>query len=205
MLKIGLTGGIACGKSTVAAGFAELGVPVIDADEIARELVEPGEPALAEIARELGQTFIAADGRLDRARLRDHVFRDADARRRLEAILHPRIAAEMQARADALDAPYCLLVIPLLIEAGQQSLVDRILVVDCPEELQRRRLAERDDADPEQISAILASQLERKRRLAAADDIICNDGTPEQLRDRVAGLHARYLALAEQTANRRPE
>ncbi|BAZ95021.1 dephospho-CoA kinase [Thiohalobacter sp. COW1] len=205
MLKIGLTGGIACGKSTVAAGFAELGVPVIDADVIARELVEPGEPALAEIARELGQAFIAADGRLDRVRLRDHVFRDPMARKRLEAILHPRIAAEMQARADRLDTPYCLLVIPLLLEAGQQSLVDRILVVDCPEVLQRARLAERDDADPEQISAILASQLERERRLAAADDILCNDGTPEQLRDRIDGLHARYLTLAEQAGSRRPE
>lgn len=205
MLRIGLTGGIACGKSTVAAGFAELGVPVIDADALARELVEPGQPALEAIARELGKEFITADGRLDRARLRQRIFTRPEARRRLEAILHPRIAAEMQSRAARLDSPYCLLVIPLLIEAGQQSLVDRILVVDCPEELQRRRLAERDDTEPVEISAILASQLDRESRLAAADDIISNDGTPEQLQERIAGLHTRYLALAEQAENRRPE
>jgi dephospho-CoA kinase len=198
MLKIGLTGGIACGKSAVATGFAELGVPVIDADVLARELVASGQPALAEIAHELGDEFITPDGGLDRARLRRHIFNDAGARKRLEAILHPRIAAEMQARAARLDAPYCLLVIPLLIEAGQQSLVDRILVVDCPEELQRHRLAARDGAAPEQISAILASQIQREQRLAAADDVITNDGTPAQLQARVAELHARYLGLAEQ-------
>lgn len=197
MLRIGLTGGIACGKSTVAAGFAELGVPVIDADVLARELVEPGRPALTEIARELGEEFITPDGGLDRARLRQHIFADAGARKRLEAILHPRIAAAMQARAARLDSPYCLLVIPLLIEAGQQSLVDRILVVDCPEAVQRARLAQRDDAAPDQISAILASQIEREQRLAAADDIITNDGTPAQLRERIAELHARYLTLSE--------
>lgn len=199
MLRIGLTGGIACGKSTVAAGFAGQGVPVIDADILARELVEPGQPALAEIARQLGDEFITADGRLDRERLRGHIFGNEPARQRLEAILHPRIATEMQARAERLEAPYCLLVIPLLIEAGQQSLVDRILVVDCPEAIQRARLAERDGIDNDQISAILASQLERQQRLATADDVIHNDGTPEQLQARIAELHARYLALAEQT------
>lgn len=197
MLRIGLTGGIACGKSMVSSEFSALHVPVIDADIIARQLVEPGQPALDEIIQAFGRGFITPSDQLDREKLREHIFTHPDARKQLEAILHPRIASRMQSECDRLDAPYCILVIPLLVEAGQQHLVDRILVVDCPPSVQRDRLRQRDGVPPDQISAILESQLDRETRLSAADDVLSNDVSPEQLRRQVRQLHERYLSMSQ--------
>ena len=197
MLRIGMTGGIGSGKSTVAALFAARGVPVIDADMIARELVEPGQPALADIVAAFGADVLDADGRLDRARLRTRVFNDAAQRAHLETLLHPRIHAVMAARATAQTAPYVLLVIPLLFEAGQRDLVDRVLVVDVSEAQQRARVAARDQLAPEQINAVLAAQLNREQRIASADDVIDNSGDAVALERQVDMLHRRYLGLAK--------
>jgi dephospho-CoA kinase len=196
MLRIGLTGGIGSGKSTVAALFAARGVPVIDTDVIAHELVEPGQPALAEIAARFGADLLDGAGRLDRARLRERVFADAGQRKALEAILHPHIGAEMERRLAQSKAPYVLLVIPLLFEAGWQERVDRVLVVDVPVELQRARAATRDRLDAERIDAILAAQASREQRRAGADDLIDNSEDPAALEQQVERLHRSYLALA---------
>lgn len=199
MLRIALTGGIGSGKSTAAGYFAELGVPVIDADRLARELVIPGSAALAEIAAAFGTGMIGADGELDRARLRGLVFGDPVQRRRLEAILHPRIYAEMRRRIRALQAPYCILVIPLLLETGATDIADRILVVDAPEALQRTRVGTRDGLSDAEFEAILQAQVNRSERLRAGDDVLVNDGDPAQLRAAVTALHHRYLQLASLT------
>lgn len=196
MLRIGLTGGIGSGKSSVAELFAARGVPVIDADMIARELVEPGQPALAEIVAAFGTDMLDPQGRLDRARLRARVFDDKHQRERLEAILHPRIHTVMAERAAAQTTPYVLLVIPLLFEAKQRDLVDRVLVVDVPMELQRARVSVRDHLPPEQIDAILAAQLSREQRLAGADEVIDNSGDAADLERQVDALHQCYLQLA---------
>ncbi|MBI5042054.1 MAG: dephospho-CoA kinase [Gammaproteobacteria bacterium] len=196
MLRIGLTGGIGSGKSTVAALFAARGVPVIDADVIARELVAPGQPALADIVATFGTDILDANGQLDRARLRARVFNDDAQRQRLEAILHPRIQAVMAERAAAQTTPYVLLVIPLLFEAGQRDLVDRVLVVDVPVAQQGERVAARDHLPVEQIEAIFAAQLNREQRVAGADDIIDNSGDVAALERQVDALHHRYLSLA---------
>lgn len=200
MLKIGLTGGIGSGKSTVAECFAARGVEIIDADLIARELVTPPSPALTEIIAAFGTQYLKPDGHLDRARLRAHVFADPQARERLEAILHPRIGALLAERAASARGPYCVLVIPLLLETGQRHLVDRILVVDAPVELQVARAAARDGLDRGQIGAILEAQTDREVRLARADDIIVNDGSLQALQERVAELDERYRALAASEA-----
>lgn len=197
MLRIGLTGGIGSGKSTVAALFAAHGVPVIDADVIARELVAPGQAALADIVAAFGADVLDADGRLDRARLRARVFGNAAQRTRLEAILHPRIHAVMAERAAAQTAPYVLLVIPLLFEAKQRDLVDRVLVVDVSVEQQRARVGARDHLPPEQLDTILAAQLSRGQRLAGADEVIDNSGDAVALERQVEALHRRYLGLAK--------
>ncbi|MFZ5593875.1 MAG: dephospho-CoA kinase [Pseudomonadota bacterium] len=199
MIKIGLTGGIGSGKSTVADCFAELGVAVIDADQIARELVEPGRPALGAIVDAFGRDILDGSGQLDRARLRALVFDDSTRRRQLETILHPLIRAEMRKRADALEgsgAPYAILNIPLLLETGQTDLADRILVVDTPEELQYQRVRARNGLPDAQIAAIIATQASREQRLAAADDIIVNDGDLSKLQRQTVAMHQRYLALA---------
>ena len=196
MLRIGLTGGIGSGKSTVADLFAARGVPVIDADVIARELVAPGQPALAEIVASFGTDCIDAEGRLDRARLRARVFDDAAQRERLEAILHPRIHAVMAERAAAQSTAYVLLVIPLLFESGQRDLVDRVLVVDVPVELQRARVSARDHLTDVQIDAIFAAQVPRDQRIDGADDVIDNSGDAAALERQVDDLHRRYLTLA---------
>jgi dephospho-CoA kinase len=196
MLVVGLTGGIGCGKSTVSRRFSELGVPVIDADDIARELVEPGSPALDEIAESLGAESIDASGRLNRSALRRRIFEDPEAKSRLEHILHPRVRAEIQARLTTIDAPYCLVAVPLLIESGMQDLVDRVLVVDCDPEQQVERVAARDTVPAEQVEAILSAQLPREQRLAAADDVIDNSGTPEALFLRIEELDGLYRRLA---------
>lgn len=196
MFKVGLTGGIGSGKSAASDHFARLGAAVIDTDLISRELVEPGRPALAEIVERFGPDILDSTGRLDRARLRKRVFDDPAERRALEGILHPRIRATMLARAEQADAPYALLVIPLLIETGQQALVDRILLIDVPEEIQRSRVAARDRQSAEQVDRVLAAQTDRATRQREADDTICNDGGLGQLHAAVEAMHRRYLELA---------
>jgi len=195
MFRVGLTGGIASGKSTVARFFGALGVPVIDADAIAREVVAPGTPALTQIRETFGAELIGPDGALDRRAMREQVFRDPDARRRLETITHPAIRAEMAARSASAGGPYQILDIPLLVEGGAQDRVDRVLVVDADEATQIRRLQARDGATLTEARAILAAQVPRAARLAAADDVIRNDGDLATLRDQVEALHARYLVL----------
>jgi dephospho-CoA kinase len=194
--RVALTGGIASGKTTVAERFAALGVPVIDTDLIARQVVEPGEPALAQIVAAFGPGVLDADGRLDRRRLREIIFADATARRRLEAILHPAIRAEMECQSRAAGGPYQLLVIPLLAEGGRRDHVDRVLLVDVPEAVQVERLMRRDGVSREQAAASLGAQATRAARLAIADDVLTNTGRAEDLDEQVAALHARYLGLA---------
>jgi dephospho-CoA kinase len=195
-LRIGLTGGIASGKSTVAGLFAAHGVPILDTDQIARDVVEPGEPALDAVVAAFGQTVLAPDGRLDRRALRARVFTDASARARLEAILHPVIRAELARRSAAAGGPYQVWVIPLLVEGDRVDHVDRVLVVDCPAEVQLARLRARDGETEASARAMVAAQASRERRLAAADDVILNDGAQEDLAARVAELDAKYRALA---------
>jgi len=195
-LRIGLTGGIASGKSTVARLFAARGVPVIDTDQIARDVVEPGQPALAAVVVAFGADILAADGHLDRPALRRMVFADPEARRRLETILHPAIRTELAQRSAAAGGPYQVWVIPLLVEGGRLDRVDRVLVVDCAEETQVARLMARDGETADSARAILAAQVDRARRLAAADDIILNDGNEAALEPQVAALDARYRELA---------
>jgi dephospho-CoA kinase len=197
MLVVGLTGGIGSGKSTVARLFEAKGVPVIDADQIARDLVQPGQPALNEIRQAFGDVIDAGTGCLDRRHLAERVFADPAARRRLESILHPRIRRIMQHRVARLQSPYAILVIPLLLEAGQTDLVDRVLVVDLPEAEQLRRVEQRDQRDEAQIRAIMANQVPRLQRLQAADDIIDNAGGMDELRRQTNRLHRCYLELAD--------
>jgi dephospho-CoA kinase len=197
-LPIAVTGGIASGKSEVTRRFEALGIEVLDADLIARELVEPGQPALAEIARRFGAGVIDAAGRLDRRALRSIVFADAGARRDLEAILHPRVHATLQARAQAAAPPYVLLAIPLLAEStpGRYAWLARVLVVDVPRAVQIQRVMQRDAVERAAAEAALAAQATREARLAIAHDVIVNDGPLAALDAIVAKLHARYLALA---------
>ena len=196
MLVVGLTGGIGSGKTVVSDSFAAHGVPVIDTDLIARELVEPGQPALAEIAAEFGADCLDQAGCLQRAVLRERVFADPAARQRLEANLHPRIRAVARERIAAQTAPYGLLVIPLLVETGMSDLVDRVLVVDAPEAEQIRRVMARDRIDATQAQRILAAQASRRQRLALADEVVENAGDLTELERRVAALHTYYLRLA---------
>ena len=193
MRVIGLTGGIASGKSAAAEHFASLGVPVIDADRIARELVEPGKPALATIRERFGNSILLENGELNRSALREIIFKDARARHDLEAILHPLIRQTIRQRIAALDDCYCIVVIPLLAESGNREMLNRVLVIDCPESLQLERLQQRDDLDPEQAKRILAAQADREQRKAIADDIIDNSHDLAHLQHAVEQLHAKYL------------
>ncbi len=199
-LRIGLTGGIASGKSTVAARLTELGVPVIDADEAARKVVEPGQPGLAAVIERFGSGILAADGTLNRGTLRTLVFADPGSRRDLEAILHPLIRAEMESREASAAGPYAVLSIPLLVESGSLDRVDRILVVDVDESIQVRRVMARDHCSEEQARAILSAQASRADRRRAADDVIENSGSVSDLRQAVDRLHEGYLELAEKSA-----
>lgn len=199
-LRIGLTGGIASGKSTVAQRFRELGVPVIDADESSRRVVAPGQPGLEAVVRRFGSRVLTATGELDRRALRELVFADPAKRRDLERLLHPLIRADMEAAARAAAGPYLVLAIPLLVESGDLERVDRVLVVDTEEALQLERLMARDGSGAEQARAILAAQASRAQRLEAADDVLKNTGTLAELRREVDRLHERYLALAAQKA-----
>ena len=195
-LVVGLTGGIGSGKSTVADFFRGLDVPVIDADEIAHALVAPGQPALQEIIAAFGERCIDADGQLDRGWLRDRVFSDAAQRHRLEAILHPKIRIKISALVKTVEAPYCIVVIPLLLETDQLDLVDRVLVVDSSQENQLARVAARDGRSRVEILAIMGVQAPRERRLARADDVISNNGTLDELLAQVRSQHAKYLECA---------
>jgi dephospho-CoA kinase len=196
-LRIGLTGGIASGKTTVANGFAELDVPVIDTDVIAREVVHPGKPALDDIRERFGEAVIDASGQLDRTAMRTLIFSDANARIDLENILHPYIGAETRRQADAATGPYQLVVVPLLVGSELQQFVDRILAVDCAEETQIQRLMARDADSREEAQKILSSQASREDRLAIADDVIHNDQSIAQMLRQVAELNSLYQRLAE--------
>ncbi|USZ51623.1 dephospho-CoA kinase [Halomonas sp. DN3] len=196
---IGLTGGIASGKSTVARLFGDLGARWVDADDIAREVVAPGEPALKAIVDRYGDAILTREGRLDRAALRALVFADEKERRWLEATTHPRVRERLVTRLSLLrqqDAPYVLLVSPLLFESGQVDMVQRTLVVDVPEALQIERTTQRDDVDLAQAKAIVASQMGRDERLSLADDVITNDGDLAALSEAVKALDATYRRLA---------
>lgn len=196
LMRVGLTGGIASGKSTVAALFAELGVPIIDLDEIAREVVAPGTALLTRVLEHFGHSLRAADGGLDRRALRAIVFRDRIARAELEALLHPAIAKRAAEREAAAHGPYLIIVIPLLAESHSASDYDRVLLVDCDEQLQCQRLGQRDGGDNSLIAAALSAQASRAARAAVADDVIVNDGELAALAPRVRELHAQYLDLA---------
>lgn len=199
MLRIALTGGIGSGKSTVAELFAKLGVPIIDADRIAKEITEPNTPVYTKILHHFGKEIIHANGQLNREKLRKIVFSDPQQRKFLEQIQHPVILETMNQqmeRARSNNAPYCILVIPLLVEANLADQFDRILVVDVPEETQIKRAQQRDQSSPEIINNILRSQADREKRLAIADDIVINDGTMDALENKIKNLHAMYLDLS---------
>lgn len=197
MLVIGLTGGIGSGKSSVADLFAKKGTPVIDADIIAREVVQAGMPALTEIAEVFGAEIIDNAGQLNRAALREIIFHNSGLREKLEHILHPRIRNEIATAVEKISAPYCLLVVPLLIDTGNWDAVDRILVVDTDENTQIGRVTKRDHQDREHVIAILDSQIGRHERLESADDVIENTGNLEELKTKVDEFHQFYMTLAE--------
>ena len=192
-LKIGLTGGIASGKTTVANFFAQLGVPIIDTDVIAHQLVKPGQPVLQQIIDIFGKKMRLPDGQLNRARLRQQVFAEPKQRERLEQILHPLIRVEMLAQAAQITTFYCLCCIPLLVETQQQNLVDRVLVIDCSRKKQRQRLKKRNQLSDLEIDQILAAQTNRDSRLAIAHDVIYNNHDLKNLQQQVLGLHEFYL------------
>lgn len=196
---IGLTGGIASGKSALEREFLALGIEVADADRIAREIVEPGQPALEAVTAHFGTALLGPDGRLDRASLRARIFADPEARKALEAILHPPIRAALHRQCLAATSPYAVAMIPLLTEAGGRDAypwLDRILVVDAPVDVQKSRLMQRDGIDAALAASMIGAQASRSQRLALADDIVVNDGDVIHLRNAVAELDARYRAFA---------
>jgi len=198
MLVIGLTGGIGSGKTLTTDHFARLGITIVDADVASRVIVEPGRPALKAIAERFGAGVLQANGSLNRARLRDIVFTDPEARKALEQITHPRIAEEIARQLAASTSPYTILVSPLLFESGQHRFAQRTVLIDAHEAHQRKRAAQRDGVSEEQIEAIMAAQMSREERRQHADDVLLNDGDIEHLHAAVETLHQRYLALAEQ-------
>ena len=196
-LVVGLTGGIGSGKSAAADAFARLGATVVDTDAIAHELTGPGGAAIAEVRRLFGEAFVDASGAMDRKRMRDLVFSDAGEKLRLEALLHPMIRAESARRIAAATGPYIVLVVPLLIEsAGYRERVGRVLVVDCQEAIQITRVRQRSGLPEEEILRIIASQVQREKRLAAADDVIDNSGPVSALQQQVHKLHETYVKRA---------
>lgn len=198
MLIIGLTGGIGSGKSTVADLFAKLGIEIIDTDQLAREVVNPGTAALQKITEHFGPEILTRQKELDRKRLREIVFQAPEQRQWLEKLLHPLIRHAMQVRALHAKSPYCIAVVPLLVETKPNDLISRILVVDAPEHLQLARAMQRDGMSLEQAAAILQSQAGRAQRAAAANDIIYNDKDIANLEQQVLKLHQNYLELADQ-------
>jgi dephospho-CoA kinase len=201
LLQIGLTGGIGCGKTTVANMFAALGASVVDTDLIAHSMTVPGGPAMAAIGAEFGAAYLAPDGALDRASMRALVFSDPGAKLRLEAILHPLIRAAAEAEAAAAAGAYVIFVVPLLIESGNwRGRVARVLAIDCPEWLQIARVMARNGLQEAQVKAIMAAQVSRSARLAAADDVITNDDGIAALAPQVEGLHQLYMAISARMA-----
>lgn len=196
-LVVGLTGGIGSGKSAVTAEFERLGVPVVDADIVAREVVLPGTDGLREVVEAFGEDVLGADGMIDRAELRRRVFEDETKRERLESILHPKIRDRISQQLDAVTAPYCILCVPLLVERQGYETVDRVLVIDCNEETQIERVMSRDNLTRPQVEAIMRSQATREQRLAIADDVIDNSRGLDALRAPIAALHAKFTDIAE--------
>ena len=198
MLRIGLTGGIGSGKSTVANYFAELGAPVIDADQIAHEITKPDQEAFKQIVNHFGDAVLTNGKFLNRSKLRELIFENPNYRQWLEHLLRPIIIAKMKTKLKKIEAPYCILAIPLLAEASQSvDFIDRILVVDAPETLQIQRIKSRDQLSDQQIQFILQSQSRREKRLAIADDVIVNDQTIPVLRKSLFQLHCKYLQIAQ--------
>lgn len=192
MYRVGLTGGIASGKTAVADVFDSLGAGIVDTDRVAREVVAPGQPGLEAVRDEFGEGVILASGKLDRRALRSVVFADPQARRRLESLLHPLIRARTMEALEQVQAPYAVAVVPLLVETGFGELVDRVAVVDCPRAIRLERLMVRDGMDREQAESMLNAQVDRQTRLAAADDVIDNGGSWSSTRRQVQRLHALY-------------
>ncbi|ROR94769.1 dephospho-CoA kinase [Sinobacterium caligoides] len=201
MYIVGLAGGIGSGKTAVSDRFQQLGIEVIDADVAARTVVEPGQPALAKICAQFGDDILLADGQLDRAQLRQRIFSDPEAKSWLEGLLHPLIGEEIFRQLGAARSHYCLFVSPLLFESGQNSLCDRVLLVDVPREIQLSRTMARDNNSRGQVEAILAQQASRETRLEQADDVILNDRDLDHLEGEVARLHRYYLLEAERKAD----
>lgn len=201
MYVVGLTGGIGSGKTAVSDRLAAKGITIVDADVVARQVVEPGTQALQQIQRRFGDDILLTDGSLDRAKLRSVVFADAEQKTWLENLLHPQIGAEVWRQLEAAAGPYVLFVSPLLIEAGQHAICQRIVVVDVPEEVQLARTVARDDNAEEQVRAIMASQSPRQQRLDAATDVIENAGSLEDLDSKVDELHGKLLRLAREAGD----
>ncbi|TNF32701.1 MAG: dephospho-CoA kinase [Gammaproteobacteria bacterium] len=193
---VGLTGGIGSGKTAASDHFATLGIDVVDADIIARQVVEPGTEALSRIVEHFGKDILQADGTLDRAALRQRVFSQPDEKRWLEQLLHPLIGDATLHALAATKSPYALFVSPLLFESGMQAICNRTLLIDAPEQAQLERTMVRDNNPAGQVKAIMASQTSRETRQAKADDVICNDGSLQDLHHKVEAMHARYLTLA---------
>ena len=197
MLIIGLTGGIGSGKSAVSDKFKSLGITVVDADVAARTVVEPGQPALAEIERHFGSNILNQEGVLDRAQLREIMASDSEERVWLESVLHPKIGEQIAKELDESTSPYTIYVAPLLLETNSQKMCSRVLVVDVPKEIQIQRTAERDKVSEIQIEKIVAVQMEREERLEKADDVLVNTGTIKELEQQVMKLHQKYLEMVE--------
>ena len=193
-----LTGGIASGKTAVSDLFEQRGVPVIDTDRIAHEIVEPDQPALNQIAETFGQEFLGADGRLDRKKMRNAIFSNPQQKTCLEGILHPAIVSEVTRRISQIKAPWCILVVPLLAETNLFPWIDRVLVVDVEESVQIDRVMARDKISQEQAQSILSTQISRRQRLTLADDILDNSGSLEQLEVKVDKLYRKYFALTQE-------
>lgn len=197
MLIIGLTGGIGSGKSAVSDKFKSLGITVVDADVAARTVVEPSQPALAEIERHFGSNILNQEGVLDRAQLREIMASDSEERVWLESVLHPRIGEQIAKELAESTSPYTIYVAPLLLETNSQKMCSRVLVVDVPKEIQIQRTAERDKVSEIQIEKIVAVQMEREERLEKADDVLVNTGTIKELEEQVVKLHQKYLEMVE--------
>ncbi|MFK7865161.1 MAG: dephospho-CoA kinase [Pseudohongiellaceae bacterium] len=197
MFVVGLTGGIGSGKTTVADCFADLGINLVDADLLAREVVEPGSAALSAISEHFGHDILNPEGHLNRPKLRQIVFEDSSQKQWLEKLLHPAIQALMLVRLESSTSPYTILVSPLLLETDQYKLANRILVVDVPVEVQLSRTLQRDGSNEDTIKSIIKSQIDRDSRLARADDVVSNTAEPQTLVPRVLSLHEKYLNLSE--------
>ncbi|MES2073102.1 MAG: dephospho-CoA kinase [Pseudomonadota bacterium] len=201
---LGLTGGIGSGKTTVANLFADLGASLVDTDLIAHQLSGPGGIAIPALKRQFGQEFILPNGAMDRDKMREHVFTHPEEKARLEAILHPLIRSETEKAAGAATGPYTIFVVPLLVESGSwKHRVSRVLVVDCEEQTQIRRVMARNKLTEQQVQAIMNAQVSRAKRLQAADDVVVNEGDIAQIAEQVRHLHAKYVKLAESAKTNR--